>query len=50
MKYQLYLTNKIPFHGEPIQDLLFNFIEITNEWLDKTEGEFIIDTFIQFEM
>lgn len=30
--------------------LLFSFIEITNEWLDKTGGEFVLDTFNQFEM
>lgn len=37
-------------HLEKYSNLLFNFIEITNEWLDKTGGQFIIDTFNQFEM
>lgn len=34
---------------EEYANLLYNFIIITNEWLDKTGGEFIIDTFNNFE-
>jgi hypothetical protein len=37
-------------HLDNYSKLLFSFIEITNEWLDKTGGEFILDTFNQFEM
>ena len=37
-------------HFEKYSNLLYNFIEITNEWLDKTGGQFIIDTFNHFEM
>ncbi len=37
-------------HLDKYSNLLFTFIEITNEWLDKTGGQFIIDTFNQFEM
>ncbi|MBK7969369.1 MAG: hypothetical protein IPK08_10740 [Bacteroidetes bacterium] len=37
-------------HVDNYSKLLFSFIEITNEWLDKTGGEFIVDTFNQFEM
>ncbi len=37
-------------HLEKYSNLLYSFIEITNEWLDKSGGEFIIDTFNQFEM
>jgi hypothetical protein len=37
-------------HLDKYSNLLYNFIEITNEWLDKTGGQFIIDTFNQFEM
>ncbi len=31
-------------------DLIYDFIEIVHEWLDVTGGEFILDTFNQFEM
>lgn len=31
-------------------NLLFSFIQISNEWLDKTGGEFVIDTYNHFEM
>ncbi|MDD2931546.1 MAG: hypothetical protein PHO39_07740 [Fermentimonas sp.] len=37
-------------HLDDYSKLIFSFIEITNEWLDKTGGEFIVDTFNQFEM
>ncbi len=31
-------------------NLIFNFIEIANMWLDRTGGEFILDSFNQFEI
>jgi len=37
-------------HIKNYSNLLFGFIQITNEWLDKTGGELIIDTFNHFEM
>jgi len=37
-------------HLENYSKLLFTFIEITTERLDRTGGEFIVDTFNQFEM
>lgn len=37
-------------HIDNYLKLLFSFIEIANEWLDKTGGEFIIDTYSQFEV
>lgn len=35
---------------ESYGNLIFSFIEIANDWLDKSGGEFVIDTFNQFEM
>ncbi|SHM37016.1 TIR domain-containing protein [Myroides odoratimimus] len=35
---------------ENYSHLLYNFIEIANEWLDKTGGEFILDTHNHFEI
>ena len=37
-------------HLEKYSNLLYSFIEITNDWLDMTGGQFIIDTFNHFEM
>lgn len=37
-------------HLENYSNLIYSYIEITNEWLDKTGVEFIIDTFNQFEI
>ncbi|WP_418124406.1 hypothetical protein ACNFU2_07025 [Chryseobacterium sp. PTM-20240506] len=38
-----------PAHLNNYVKLLYNFIEITNEWLDKTGSEFILDTYNHFE-
>lgn len=35
---------------ENYSNLIYDYIKITNEWLDRTGGEFIIDTFNHFEM
>jgi len=43
--------HKVNFqHLKHYSHLLYNFIEITNEWLDRTGGEFILDTYNHFEI
>ncbi|ERJ89002.1 hypothetical protein HMPREF1989_00101 [Porphyromonas gingivalis F0566] len=46
----MYLHHINPAYIDMYSNLLFDFIEITNEWLDETGGEFIVDTFNHFEM
>lgn len=54
LKYQvqdiMYLHQINPAHIDMYSNLLSDFIEIANEWLDKTGGEFILDTFNHFEI
>lgn len=50
IQYATYLHQINQTHLDNYSNLLFSFIQITNDWLDKTGGEFIIDTFNHFEM
>lgn len=46
----IYYHKVNPEHLENYSHLIYNFIEIANEWLDKTGGEFILDTHNHFEI
>lgn len=50
IKDAVYYHQINPVHLKNYSNLLYSFVQITNEWLDKTGGEFILDTHKQFEI